>query len=46
MSKYKFQSQITGEITTNIFEVIKIIIADFKGYNLINFKWKYNKKGF
>ena len=46
MSKYKYQSQITGEIVTSLKEVIKTFFEELRLFKIINWRWKYNKNGF
>lgn len=46
MEKYKYESQITGEIVRNLKEVIKVIFEDYKYYKIFNLHWKYNRNGF
>ena len=46
MSKYKYQSRITGEIVTNFKEVIKTFFEELRLFKIYNWKWKYNKNGF
>lgn len=46
MKKYKYMSDVTGEIVPNLWAVIKTICFDFKEYGIVNLKWKYNKNGF
>ena len=43
---YKFMSKQTGELNTNIFNVIHTILFDLRHYHFLNYKWSYNKKGF
>lgn len=42
--KYRWISLTTGQIVTNIFEVIKASREDRRLYGIKN-KWKYNRKG-
>ena len=46
MMKYKWMSQITGELQENLWYVIKAIVGDAIHYHFINWKWKYDKAGF
>jgi len=46
MRRYKYMSQVTGELLPNLWSVIKTIYSDFKIYGIVNLKWKYNKNGF
>ena len=43
---YRWESQITGELIENLSGVIKTILEDLKCYKILNWKWKYNRKGF
>jgi hypothetical protein len=45
-SIYHWKSLKTGEIQSNIFGVIGAVICDLQYFHLINFKWKYSRKGF
>ena len=44
--KYHWQSNKTGEIVRNLYEVIVAIINDLKFYKFWNLNWKYSKEGF
>lgn len=46
MKKYHFMSLITGELVCSLHDVATTIIKDFKNHHIINFPWKYSKKGF
>lgn len=42
MMKYRFMNAKTGEVVTNIFQVIRAIYLDLR----FNNKWLYSRKGF
>lgn len=42
---YKYMSAKTGEIVTNLKEVLHVMWYDLKTYHIFNIIWKYNKKG-
>jgi hypothetical protein len=44
--KYKYMSQVTGELIPDFWSVIKTIYSDFKTFGIINLKWKYKRDGF
>lgn len=42
---YKYMSVRTGEIVTNLKEVLRTMWYDWKTYHILNLIWKHNKKG-
>ena len=46
MKKYRFMSLTTGEIVENILDVFKSIILNYRNFNFVDLKWKYNRNGF
>ena len=46
MKKFRWMSNITGEIVHNIFDVIRVSYQDLTRYHIRNFKWTYNKRGY
>ncbi|MBO7695416.1 MAG: hypothetical protein J6T10_22555 [Methanobrevibacter sp.] len=43
--KFLYKSKNTGQLVTNIIDLIKVTIIDFHYYKVIN-RWQYNKDGF
>ena len=46
MKKYHWINNKTGEVVTNIWQVIKTTIHDGLHYKGVEFEWKYSKEGY
>lgn len=46
MKKYRYCSNLTGELEENLVGVVKAVVSELRNYRFLNWSWKYRREGF